>query len=98
MDSMKVGPIRYDVVERPGLKGDNGEAIHGAVDHGTCVIELSLDTPERRRFVTRWHEGLHIVLTQAGMRKYSHNEALLTVLSFGIAQILQDNPEMRGDA
>jgi hypothetical protein len=33
---------------------------------------------------------------QAGMRKLAHNEQLMTILSFGVVQVLQDNPEMRG--
>jgi len=94
MDSIKIGPLRYKVRECEELKADDGRGMYAELDCPKSEIRLWAAITEDHRPVTLWHEALHAILIQAGMEKLSGNEQVISVLSHGIVQVLQDNPEM----
>ncbi len=45
-----------------------------------------------QKIATLWHEMFHAILHNAGHRE--HPEGILDALSFGVIEILRDNPAM----
>jgi len=94
MDNIRVGPLRYKVVELPIVKSEDGRDLYGEIDYVERKIRISTAQPEAARLPTYWHEVIHGILAQAAMHKQNNNEQLVTILANGIVQVLQDNPEM----
>jgi hypothetical protein len=89
--SVKIGPFDYEIVEIEGLRDESdGKKLDGWITHHNLTIKLeaSLSPPIKRQ--TLWHEILHGILTKAGDRE--QNEWIMEALSFGIVEVLQDNP------
>lgn len=85
---VKVGPIDYQVKEVDGLRSDDGKWLHGDVNWFEFLIRVSTDHTDRSRFVTLWHEVLHVIETQYG---FVLTEQQITCLATGIVQVMQDN-------
>jgi len=87
--TIKVGAIVFTVCEVDGIRDSNDVKIDGRIGHNECEIEVEKSlSPQTKRQVI-WHEILHSILLQAGIR--DHDEGLVEALSFGIFGVLQDN-------
>ena len=95
MSSIRIGPFDYavDIVE--DLKDDDGTRLYGEIIYSTRRIRIKPDQEKDQRLATLWHETLHAILEHAGM-KYRKRERLVKVLANGVAQVLRDNPDIRG--
>ena len=95
MLTLRIGPFDYavDIVE--DLKNDDGDGLYGEMVYSTRRIRVMTDQPADQRLATLWHEVLHALLEHAA-REVKDAEAVVRVLSHGIAQVLRDNPEIRG--
>jgi len=87
--TVKIGPIIYNIIETPTLQ-DGGEPLDGQFVHSqsAILIESTLGGPAKR--ATIWHEILHALLVHAGYAE--HDECRIAALSYGVMQVLQDNP------
>lgn len=98
-ETIRVGPVDYDVQTLDNLHDDDG-FLDGRIRHSDAVIQLSASLAAPARLVTLWHEAVHAISCQGGFNEQpwfaEHAEQLTTVLSYGIVQVLRDNPEMRG--
>lgn len=95
MQTVRIGPFDYavDIVE--DLKNDDGDGLYGEIVYSTRRIRVMVDQVADQRLATLWHEILHALL-EHGAREVKDAEAVVRVLSNGIAQVLRDNPEIRG--
>lgn len=92
---IKIGPITYEVHEREGLATKDRERIlDGEIRHGDCVILIEKSLAPQAQRQTIWHEVVHAILTQAGVRKQDENQ--VDVIAYGIMGVLQDNPWLAG--
>jgi hypothetical protein len=88
---IKVYPFEYELEVVKDLKNDEGRELYGQIlyDDGRISInERFLGT--QHELYTIWHEILHGILTGAG--RSDQDELLLEVLSYGIVNVLRDNP------
>lgn len=94
IERVQVGPTEYRVYRVNGLH-DGNQKLDGQILCGERAIKLeaSLDTQSER--VTLWHEILHAILTQAGHNNPQAGEGIVEALSFGIIDVLRQNPALR---
>jgi hypothetical protein len=86
---VKIGPLLYEVTEEARVAN---ESLWGQIVYAEAKIELNPGMTAQHRRITLWHEVLHGMLIQGGIRE--HDERILDVLAHGIVGVLQDNPEL----
>jgi hypothetical protein len=86
---IKIGPIVYEVSEENRVAS---ESMWGQIVYAESKIELNPGMNAQHRTITLWHEVLHGMLLQGGIRE--HDERILDVLAHGIVGVLRDNPEL----
>lgn len=86
---IKVGPIRYRIVEVEGLVGDQSK-LDGHIVYNPSEIRLEVALGSQRKHLVLWHEVIHAILTHGGFD--DHDERMTDVLATGIMSVLQDNP------
>ena len=94
MDKVKIGAQVFSIRRQGELKNTDGiEELDGRIIYSSSEILLEdrLDTFSTRQVL--WHEVIHGILTQAGIR--NEDEKLVDLLSYGIIQVLEDNKEIR---
>ena len=95
-ESVRIGGVDYKISIVPNLREGN-TVLAGHIDYYNSVIELS-DTDNagyHARRITLWHEILHGIATHAELDfDKADEELIVTVLSKGIYQVLQDNRQM----
>lgn len=90
-----IGGIQYPVHRVAELR-DGDTKLDGHIKYRPYSINLDAELGEQGERVVLWHEVLHGILAQAGFRHEDEHEQLLDALAYGIVQVLQDNPELRG--
>ncbi len=88
-----VGPLNYAYDESPDLRAPSGRGIFGWCDTTRQAILAEQNMYPARKLACRWHETLHAVANDYGIRL---SEQTVATLAMVITQILRDNPEMRG--
>lgn len=87
--SVKIGPVVYEVKEEMRLANDG---LYGQIVYSESVIEMNPMMKPQHRDITLWHEMLHGMLLQGGIRE--HDERILDVLAHGLVQLIKDNPKL----
>ena len=95
-EKVKIGVVRYKIIR---LDGD----IHwGTHTYGKAKICIDDELADEAIPCVLWHEVLHAMLHQGGYSKptltdeqYDFLEQIVTMLPFGIVQVLRDNPALR---
>ncbi len=92
MDSIKIGPMIYKIIEIADLCID-GDTMIGSVCHtsGELLLEMRL-CPQAKK-VTLWHEIIHAILVTSG-NVGEHDDRLVDALAYGIVSVLDDNPQL----
>jgi len=90
-EQIKIGATKYRIVTEKNLVGDDGlKRLDGHIRYSSSEIKLDADLgPQARRQVI-WHEVLHGIMTHAGIE--THDEHLIEAISYGLMNVLQDNP------
>ena len=93
MNSVKIGPITYDVkiVERL-LNGGSGK-LDGQISYSRQLIELDSALCSDAQRQTLWHEIIHGILTQSG-RHDGVSDDVIDALAYGVFGVIKDNPEI----
>lgn len=91
MDQIKVGPVVYQVKVVEGLENGDGESLWGQAFHKAHEIRLSTNHTKESRFLTTWHEVIHVFESVYGLNL---PEETVTILGAAICQVLQDNPAL----
>lgn len=88
-DQIKVGPVIYRLKVIEGLENSDGESLWGQAFHKAHELRLSTNHTKESRFLTTWHEVIHIFEPV-----YALNlpEETIVILASAICQALQDNP------
>lgn len=90
---IKIGGLDYELIEEYNLCAEDGtKRLNGHIIYDKCQIKVDQNLNQQVKAVTVWHEVLHGILTQAGVEE--HDEKLIEILSYGIVQVLRDNPEL----
>lgn len=96
MTTIQIGPLAYQVIEVAGLAGPDSDGrhvgFHGTVDYGEQIIRIEANQSAERKWLTKWHEVVHVLFEQAGIEATS--EQVVTVLGYGIPAVLQANPSL----
>lgn len=91
--SIKIGGLDYEVEEVQNLCAEDGtKRLNGHIIYDSCKIRIDQGLNQQVQTVCMWHEIIHGILTQAGID--NHDEAHIEALSYGIVQVLRDNPEL----
>lgn len=94
MVNVKIGGLDYEVEEVQNLCAEDGlKRLNGHIIYDACQIKIDQGLNQQVKTVCLWHEILHGILTNAGVGK--HDEATIEALSYGIVQVLRDNPELK---
>lgn len=92
---VKIGPHTYTVNEVERLQdGDGVKTLYGQIKCAQQVIEVEKRLVGSYKRQTVWHEILHGILENAGIRE-DHDEQMIDALATGIVQVLQDNAWLR---
>jgi hypothetical protein len=75
------------------VDGENKKIeMHGAIDHGKCIILLRADEDYEFTKCTLLHEIVHGIIKQAGLTE--HDEANVIALGYGLVGLLKQNPDL----
>ncbi len=66
--------------------------LHGHILFADSEIRIANDQSDDIKLVTMWHEILHGILNNAGQT--DQPEALIEAISFGLVQLIRDNPKL----
>ena len=95
-DGVKIGGIEYAVRLVEGLVDtlDDGTVVelNGHIRWMECDLELNAGLGEGRMRVALLHEIMHGILDHAG--EESHDERSIRIASYGMLQVLRDNPAL----
>ena len=86
---VQVGPIVYKIEEdtRTAIDG-----VYGAIFYADSRISLQPGLSPAFQEVILWHEMIHAMLTQAGLR--DQDEQHIHAIAYGVVQALHNNPEL----
>lgn len=88
--SIRIGPFVYDVLIVDDLR-DGERRLDGNITYDDCVIRINSRLCEQMRVEVLWHEVIHGILAQAGLR-WDDNK--IDILAHGLMRFRQDNPEV----
>ena len=90
IDTVRIGPIDYEVRENPelGLDGD----VAGRVSIGVSRIEIDPHTEPQRRAFVLLHEVVHAILIHGQVDLGEDEESVVDVMALGFLAFLRDNP------
>lgn len=95
-DSVKIGPIAYNVKEVVDLHDVNNEGqkrwLHGQIKWASATIEVEGGQADDAKVTTLLHESIHGILNNAGQD--DHPEAMVIALGYGFVQLMRDNPAL----
>jgi hypothetical protein len=107
--TIKIGPVTYTVLEVESL-GENpaetqeiagqtivtkpAEIILGDVSYDQETIRIVESNGPQHRAIHLMHEIIHAVLYQAGKISEQADESLVVALSYGLTDLIRDNPEL----
>lgn len=102
IDRVKIGDIDFAIVlgvkageERPQANTSNpNDVVLGEISYPTARIYIDETQDRQVMRCTLWHEIVHGILLQAGQFEAGENEALVTALGYGIAQVVRNNPKL----
>lgn len=89
---IKIGPVTYSVDDQIG------DELDGEIAYTKQQIHVRALMGADYANVVLWHEVLHGLFTHSGLAHLftsEQAEALMDCFSYGIVQVLQDNPNMR---
>lgn len=96
IDHVQIGPIRYAVhlVEDLHDFDSDGkrQGLDGHIKYGSCEVQIEQILNPQRALQVLWHEVLHGIMTGAGLG--GHDEKTIEVLSHGLVDVLQRNPDL----
>ena len=88
---VKIGLITYDITYDPRCAADS---LLGRIALLEGKIEIRPDMSPTVERITLWHEIMHGILFQVGIKE--HEERVLDALAHGILQLIEDNPALVG--
>jgi hypothetical protein len=90
IDTVRIGPIDYEVRENPelGLDGD----VAGRVSIGVSRIEVDPHMEPQRRAFVLLHEVVHAILIHGQVDLGEDEESVVDVMALGFLAFLRDNP------
>lgn len=89
-ETVQIGPVTYTVKEEARTAT---EGYYGQIIFSESMITLTPGMSDSLKLITLWHEILHALLHQAGLK--DHDEHVIVPISFGIVDILENNPQLR---
>nr|DAH12382.1 MAG TPA: putative metallopeptidase [Bacteriophage sp.] len=90
-NKVRIQGLEYSVEQIYGLS-DGAKVLAGEIWHMELRIRLQSEQAPQRAAVTLWHEILHAVVEQNGL-KLEDEEHVVDTLAFAVHQILEDNVE-----
>lgn len=87
---VQIGPIRYRVEHTYPLIARDGELLYGEIAYEEAVIRVSSRAADSLVPVILWHEILHGMITQAGL-KVENEEQVCEALSHMLADFMERN-------
>lgn len=96
LDNLKIGSTNYNIREVPDLhhvnKKGRKQILHGECRELGSIILVNADDSPDNKIVTLYHEAFHAILNQGNYAE--HDETTLILLSFGLVNLLRDNPDL----
>lgn len=93
---IKIGPIRFEVVEVENLMGERDDGtkvdLHGEIVYKAEQIRLDQGQGKDIKVVTLWHEIMHGILSVAG--HYEQPEEYIDALAHSLVELVRENPEL----
>ena len=86
--TIRIGGIDYEIIFYDGAIEPN---LMGREHYDTCKIYINKDNAPARQAQTLIHEVLHILYANGGLEEGDSEERIVTVLSTGLNQVLEDN-------
>lgn len=86
---VKVGPMVYTVTEDTSRATDG---VYGAILYADSCISLQPGLTQAFQEVILWHEMIHAILSQSGLR--DQEEQVIHAIAYGVVEVLKDNPEL----
>lgn len=87
--TVTIGPITYEVKEETRTAIDG---VYGAIFYADSRISLQPGLSPAFQEVILWHECIHAILTQAGLR--DQDEQYIHAVAYGVVQALHNNPQL----
>lgn len=92
IDSVKIGPIRYELEFVERLLSETDNKLQGHIQYQPCTLSVEQNSNAQIQAVTILHEILHGLLNNVGF--YEQDEKLIDTLAHGLLDVIQDNPDL----
>lgn len=95
-DKVRIGGIDYAISCEDTVRNST-TLLYGEINYSSSVIRISKTDASgfHKQCVTLWHEILHGVVEHLGIDlEHSTEEQIVTAISKGVYQVIQDNPSM----
>lgn len=90
--SFVIGRIAYSVHTVPNLTlPDKKTKAQAFTDYLNCAIYIEANLPEHMQLIFFWQQVYQIMLSQAGRVLDASMDSIVTQLSYGMYQLLEDN-------
>lgn len=86
---IKIGGLPYSVKYQNDLRDNNGNKLNGMINCDEMVIYIEACLPKIAARQTLWHEIIHGILIQGGMK--DHSESLVEMIAYGVLSALMSN-------
>ena len=88
---IRIGPFDYELLFVERLQDEDGEACDGLQRYNATTIEIESTLSPESQLAAIWHEAIHAILDNAGIRPKLQKENVIDAISHGILQIIRDN-------
>lgn len=92
--SVKVGWRNYSIEFGEERRNIKGEPISGEIDVLNHIIYIDKNIYDKEKVLTFLHEVVHGIFYSQGHLKWSDNEELVSAISEGLFQLMNDNPKL----
>lgn len=92
-ENIRIGPIDFSVIQVDVLTDEsNTTKLNGHIKYNLSEIRIDAELEEQAARQVIWHEVVHGILT---LGQIEHDERLVQIVSYGVMQVLRDNPWLR---
>ena len=92
-EHVKIGPFRYNITDIHGEVTD-GRFVHGEATYHKTLIKVDANSSKQGAMQTLMHEIIHTIRYQSAIQPTENEEYVCDALSFGLIQLIKDNPEL----
>jgi len=96
--NIKIGWRNYTIEYGEERRDEKGNLLNGEIDYTNHIIYIDKNIVDNKeKIITFLHETVHGILYSQGHLKWAENEELVSAISEGWFQLIEDNTKLFND-